>query len=108
MLAEAENELNGPTAKAVSAVNAVRNRAGLPDLSSLFISDKDVLRNAILKERRIEFSGEGHRWFDLVRTGRLVSTMQNLGFTIDEKRNLYPIPLAEMDENPNMVQNPGY
>jgi starch-binding outer membrane protein, SusD/RagB family len=108
MLAEAGNELNGPTTKTVSAVNAVRNRAGLPDLSSSSTLNKDVFRDAILRERRIEFSGEGHRWFDLVRTGRLISTMQNIGITIDEKRNLYPIPLAELDENPNMVQNPGY
>jgi hypothetical protein len=109
MLAEAENELNGPTTKAIRAVNAMRNRVGLTKLPSSSVSGKDVLRNAILKERRIEFVGEGQRWFDLVRTGRLVSTMQTLGFTnVDERHNRLAIPQAEIDENPNMTQNDGY
>ncbi len=109
MYAEAQNELNGPSSEAINAVNAVRNRAGLDDLSSASVADKDAFSDAILKEMRVEFIGEGHRWFDLVRTGRLVSTMQNLGFTnVDERRNILPIPQAELDENPNMTQNTNY
>jgi starch-binding outer membrane protein, SusD/RagB family len=108
MLSEAENEISGPTPKAISALNAVRNRAGLNNLLPSMVSGKEVFRDAILKERRIEFAGEGHRWFDLVRTKRLVQTMKNLGVIIDEKRNIYPIPLMEIEQNPNMVQTPGY
>ena len=108
MLAEAENEVNGPTAKAIAAVNSIRNRAGLSDLPNTSISQKNNLRDAILQERRIEFIGEGQRWFDLVRTGRLVMTMNNLGLTIDDRRNIFPIPLTEMDANSAMIQNEGY
>lgn len=108
MLAEAENELYGPTETAFNAINAIRTRAGLVGLDASDYT-KETLRDAILKERQIEFVGEGQRWYDLVRTNRLVPTMQDLGFVnVDERRMVFPIPQAELDANPNMTQNNGY
>jgi len=74
MFAEAENELNGPTAAAYEAVNKVRRRGyGLPvsspspevDLPSGL--SKSAFFNAIVKERALEFGSEGLRKYDLIR-----------------------------------------
>ena len=65
IFAEAENEANGPNADAYAAMNAIRNRAGLPSLSGL---TQDDFRTAILKERRLELHAEVKRRFDLIRT----------------------------------------
>lgn len=85
----------------------IRRRAGLPDLMNL---SQDNLREAILNERRLELAFEGQRWFDLVRTGRLVSTLTSKGTTnVKEYHNLFPIPLFHIGVNPNLLpQNTGY
>jgi hypothetical protein len=107
--AEAYNEVNAPANDnpAYRAVNSIRRRAGLPDLTGL---TQAQLREAILKERRLELSFEGQRWFDLVRTGRLVSTLTAAGTTnVKEYHNVFPIPQFEIDLNKNLKpQNPGY
>lgn len=88
-------------AEAIRAdINMVRNRAGLGNTTATSIDD---LRLAIENERRHEFAFEGHRWIDLVRTGRAVSLLG-----IDAKYTLFPIPLIEIQTNQNMTQNPGY
>ena len=113
--AEALNEIEGPSATALEAVNNVRRRAyGKPlatanaaiDLKGL---TKTALQDAILEERRWEFGFENHRWFDLVRTGKLLSTLQAKGYTAIKDYNiLYPLPQRELDVNKNLVQNQGY
>jgi starch-binding outer membrane protein, SusD/RagB family len=107
--AEAYNEVNAPVNgnPAYVAVNSIRRRAGLPDLQDL---TQAQLRNAILQERRLELAFEGHRWFDLVRTGRLVSTLSAKGTTnIKDHHVLFPIPGFHIGINPNLApQNPGY
>ena len=106
MFAEADNEANGPTADAFSALNRVRNRVGLADLPSTLT--KDQLREAIHTERRHELFFEGHRWYDLVRTGRLKERVEAAkpGVTVDEaKYTLFPIPQEELDVNPELTQN---
>jgi hypothetical protein len=68
-------------------------------------------REAIQKERRLELYAESSRWFDLVRWGKLVSTMKALNdplSQIAEKHTLFPIPQSEMDRNPSLKQNPGW
>lgn len=68
-----------------------------------------TLADAILLERRWELTFEGHRWFDLVRTGRLVTTMRAKGNkNIQPFHVLFPIPQRERDVNPNLTQNEGY
>lgn len=107
--AEAENELNGPTAKAYKSLNKVRNRAGLPSLSGL---TKDQFREALYLDRRLELVFEYHRWFDLIRQkdangkSTFVANLQKVGKTnATDKHRLYPIPQSEIDNNPLLEQN---
>ncbi|WP_266365748.1 RagB/SusD family nutrient uptake outer membrane protein [Tellurirhabdus rosea] len=115
MFAEADNELNGPTAEALNAANPIRRRAfgfALNAPSSVDFTaalGKEGFRQRLYDERRWEFNAEGQRWFDLVRTGRLVSVLKAKGKTnVEEKHNLFPIPQREIDLNPNLEQNKGY
>ncbi|MEQ8712073.1 MAG: RagB/SusD family nutrient uptake outer membrane protein [Cyclobacteriaceae bacterium] len=116
--AEALNELNGgPNADAYAAINAIRQRARfdgtteqpvLPDLSNL---SQQEFRDAVLLERRREFVAEGHRWFDLVRMGKLqeLVPLAKDGVTPRPTDILFPLPQIEIDLNQNLLpQNPGY
>lgn len=113
MLAEAENELNGP-AQAYAPLNRIRTRAGLAPLSEL---SKEQFRAAVLEERALELAGEGHRRWDLIRHGKLVEAVRSIeGFklnphaaqNIQPHHVLFPIPAEEIQKNPNLSQNPGY
>ncbi|MGS2738338.1 RagB/SusD family nutrient uptake outer membrane protein [Sinomicrobium sp. M5D2P17] len=96
-LMEAE-ALGGTGARAQALLDAVRGRVGLASVP--------VSMEAIMQERRLELAGEGHRWFDLVRTGRASSVLAGRGFTAG-KNEVLPIPLQEL-ENTLIVQNSGY
>lgn len=114
--AEALNEtddINGAAAE----VNKIRLRAQLPVLTPAQMSSKAVLKNTILKERRLELAQEAQRWTDLVRFGVAVSTMQNLVeidlrsgnpviYPMTAAKILLPIPQTEIDRNPSVTQNP--
>lgn len=91
----------GKLAESLILLNRIRVRAGLAPRVALGQAD---LLNAIYQERRVELAMEGHRWFDLIRTGR---AQQVLNIT-DANRLLLPIPLRETINNPNIRQNPGY
>ena len=111
--AEAENEVNGPTAKAYKSINRVRKRAGLADLT-LGLSQARF-RDSLYLERRLELSYEYQRWFDLIRekdasgNGILISSLQKVGKTnVAAKHYLYPIPQTEIDNNPKLTQNAGW
>ena len=119
--AEALNEISAGNAEAIDIINnQIRKRAGLLALSATVTGNQASMRNAILKERRVEFCYEGQRYFDLLRTGTLVSQVQGKqGVTINTARitkhpitskdiYLLPIPQNEMDNNPKMKQNVGY
>lgn len=109
MQAEALNETDGPRA-GVQVLNEVRRRAGLTGLP-LTISHDD-LKEAIIKERRIELAFEGHRWFDLIRIDGgeyALKFFKSIGKTdANINRLLFPIPQTEMDSNRLMEQNLGY
>jgi hypothetical protein len=105
--AEALNELN-QTTTAQPYLNMVRHRAGLSDLSGL---SQDQFRNAVMQERRVEFFGEGHRFFDLRRWGKLEQYVHDIAGkqNYSEPKNQYfPIPQTERDLNPGLAQNTGY
>lgn len=111
--AEALNEL-GDLAGAAELVNQIRSRVNLPNTTA---SGQDAMRLAIEKERRLELAFEGHRWFDLKRTGRAIEVINNakgpdgvtpLGYNLTPNRLIWPIPQAEMDKNSKLVQNEGY
>jgi len=98
MAAEAHYK-NGNTSYAQQLVNQVRVRAGIQGIS---VNSIEV----IYKERRFELSGEGFRFFDLVRTGQAAQFID--GFQVG-KHELFPIPQVEIDlAGGNWSQNPGY
>ena len=115
MASEANNEVGDPLSMETALVylNLVRARADtvfLPqwDFSSLSSNlDKQFfLRDKIYSERRSELSCEGHRFFDLVRTGKAADEIP--GFVVG-KHELFPIPQDEIDlAGGNWSQNPGY
>lgn len=108
--AEALNETN-QTSDAATYLNMVRNRAGLGNTNA---NSQEEMRAAIEMERRLEFIGEGHRWFDLKRTGSAVSTMNNwfsdqsINVSISENNLFLPIPQSQIDTDPAITQNDGY
>ncbi|HEY0299567.1 MAG TPA: RagB/SusD family nutrient uptake outer membrane protein [Arachidicoccus sp.] len=106
--AEAVNELQGPTQDAYNAINQVRERAKISDLPTSL--SQAEFRNAVYQERRWEFVQEGQRWFDLVRTGRLVSAVKPITgkSAVTTKDTLFPIPQAEINVNSKITQNPGW
>jgi hypothetical protein len=106
--AEALNEDQGPTGAAYGAINQVRRRAKVADIPAGL--SQSAFRNAVYQERRFEFVQEGHRWFDLVRTGRLVASVKTVKakLAVSDRNNLFPIPQAEIDVNPKVTQNSGW
>lgn len=96
-LMEAE-ALGGSGARAQALLDAVRARVGLASVP--------VTLDAIALERRKELACEGHRFFDLVRTGKAASVLASRGF-ISGKNEILPIPYRDL-ENSVLKQNPGY
>ncbi|WP_100610508.1 RagB/SusD family nutrient uptake outer membrane protein [Confluentibacter lentus] len=102
MAAEALNRGAISDTRAQNYLNEVRNRAMLGDITTTGSN----LTNDIYKERRVELVGEGHRFFDLVRTGRAAGTIP--GFQAG-KHELFPIPIQEIElSGGTWNQNPGY
>lgn len=120
MLAEAYNE-NGETDKAIVEVNKVRTRVKMPGLNSgaawLAVHSKDEMTQRIRDERAYELAGEGQRYWDIRRWGMLKSTVKNATDifgdmmyerTYQSRHETWPIPLVELDRNPNLKQNTGW
>lgn len=130
--AEALNEYSGPTKEVYDAVNAIRNRAGLPDLPSGL--SKEEMRDRIKHERRVELAFEVHRFFD-VRRWKDAETTENkpvhsmnimAGTSLQDpafyqrtyiedrvfeapKHYFFPVDQVEIDKRPQyLVQSPGW
>jgi starch-binding outer membrane protein, SusD/RagB family len=101
---------------ALPYINMVRQRAGLNGITA---AQLDIAR--ILHERRLELSFEGHRYFDLVRTGKAIEYISRILMTpIDGDEAIYtfdliqayqlilPIPVGEIEKDATLQQNPGY
>ncbi len=102
MAAEALNRGGIDDARARTYLNRVRSRAQLADVAS----SGAALTDAIYHERRVELAGEGHHFFDLVRTGRAANEIS--GFQAG-KHEVFPIPLIEIQLAGNVwSQNTGY
>jgi hypothetical protein len=109
MYAEALNQ-NGKTTQACNCLNQVRRRgfgyqtteASPVDIQT---SDKNRFFLAVEQERRVELAFEGHRWFDLVRTGRAVEVLTSKGFKLNASNLICPIPQKQIDVNPKLTQN---
>jgi hypothetical protein len=132
--AEAQNEAVGPDATVHDAINKIRNRSGLPNLPQDL--DKDQMRDIIHSERRVELCFENKRFWDLKRLRvaedvmnkrihnmviRNSSPSDNSGdwvYSVEEdelddavftlKQYMNPIPQDAIDQNPKLIQNPGY
>ena len=120
MLAEAYNE-KGDLDKAILEVNKIRARVNMPGLNSgaawLHVANKEEMTQRIRDERAYELVGEGQRYWDLKRWGILESTVKDatdiFGDLMYEREyqprhEIWPIPLVEMERNPNLVQNEGW
>lgn len=132
ILAEAANELNGPTQEAVNALNLVRERSNATprdieqfeegtlvkvDGVNTKVSPKASLRSAIIEERAMELALEGDRRWDLIRWGIYLPAMNALGGADEvgnvkersEKHLLFPIPTLEVLTNKGIKgNNPGW
>jgi starch-binding outer membrane protein, SusD/RagB family len=118
--AEAQNEVAGPSLETHDALKAIRDRAGLatPLLGTFTQSS---FREAVWKERWFEFCYEGITWFDMIRlrkvfnetTGGFDDFVGHVNLNSDQalqaKHLLFPIPIQEIVNNPNLApQNTGY
>lgn len=103
MAAEAHNRSTTPNdAKAREYLKEVRDRVNMPEITT----SGTQLTEDIWAERRFELSGEGHRFFDLVRTGKAAAAIT--GF-VTGKNELFPIPQVEIDlSGGNWSQNNNY
>lgn len=133
MLAEAQ----GFTPASIALINAVRTRAGLTVLPTT-VNSVQTFEEALANERRLEFAFENHRFFDLIRFNKTMTTIKaadvlknhfakeyslhysrypvplltlaELQANVTPEKLLLPIPQREIDTNPalGIAQNPGY
>lgn len=114
MYAEALNEIQYDASEgslALKCLNAVRQRAGISNLTVKQLPTQEKFRKGILVERQREFPYEGQRWFDLVRMGFAKSVMAENGVEIKDYQLLFPIPQQEIEkvgDKSILWQNPGY
>ena len=131
--AEAQNEAAGPDATVYTAINQIRKRSNLPDLTAGL--SQAAMRNAIYNDRRVELCFEAKRFYDIIRwktamdvmnkdlhgmmitntspadnRGKWVYQQINLNHphVFTQKMYLNPIPQTVIDRNKKIVQNPGY
>jgi hypothetical protein len=119
LAAEANNQL-GNTAAAITLLNQIRTRAGLPNTTASSPTD---LAMAILNERQLELVFECTRWNDLQRAdangtlsivtlmgSQLDSHGNNLNYNMNPNKYQYifPVPQEDLQLNKNLNQNPGY
>jgi len=110
--AEARARQNKIT-EGLADLNLVRSRANLANATA---TTQEELVDLVLEERKFEFAIEGHRFFDMTRTGKAVTTFVNIPRTTGASvysigsalKYIFPIPTSEMLSNKNMVQNPAY
>lgn len=105
MAAEALNRGEISDSRSQEYLNLVRRRAFGDNNHDIALTGA-ALTDAIYKERRVELMGEGHRFFDLVRTGQAADEIE--GF-IAGKHEHFPVPLEEIEfSQGNWAQNPNY
>jgi starch-binding outer membrane protein, SusD/RagB family len=134
MLAEAQ----GNSSTSIDLINQVRTRSGAPAINAAGITSVKLFEDTLSNERRLEFAFENHRWFDLLRYGTTLTTINavdamrahfakeynvhykdypapaltlaQLQANVTLEKLLLPIPQREIDLNTQLVipQNPGY
>jgi hypothetical protein len=115
-LIAAEALMNTNPTEALKYMNDLRKKRAIAGKETdMEITVKDLTIDFILDERARELAGELFRWYDLKRTGKLVSYVQKYNMdakaNIKETHNLRPIPQVQLDAVTNkeeFKQNPGY
>ncbi len=87
--------------QALMLINMVRERAGLDDIDT-------ITAEALLMERGHELFAEGHRRTDMIRFGTYNDALWEKPEDPSDHVNIFPIPQAQLDNNENLMQNPGY
>ncbi len=137
MYAEALNEVNPSDPRVLTYIDYVRERAGIPllaDIKPQIRGNKELQREAIVAERRVELASEGQRYFDIRRwmiagdgagNGGQGGVFHGMDMDAETLADFYtrtevetrrwdnsmyfaPIPLNEMQNSRMLVQNPGY
>lgn len=102
---------------ALADLNEIRNRAGLIDTTGAGVDEPAEILDAIELERGIEFIQEGHRWFNLIRTGSALNVLTNIDrlnsdpvSLTEPGRRVFPIPSRDIDANESLQgqQNEAY
>jgi hypothetical protein len=134
MYAEAKNESSGPDNSIYEALDLIRDRAGMPHVDRNKYNNKELLRELIRRERRIELAGEGLRYDDIIRW-KIAENVLNINLTsmdltkwedgpVDDKGNpilvvrpcetryfnpnkhyVWPIPQSAIDQAENLLQH---
>jgi hypothetical protein len=111
--AEARTQQNN-LGNAIADLDMIRQRAGLPLIANTNPGiSQSALLDTILHERQVElFTEWGHRWLDLKRINKVDAVMSVVtpqkGGTWETTDQLYPIPVTELQKDPNLTQNSGY
>lgn len=117
MYAEILNELDGVNETSISILNDVRKRAGL---NPLHFDDAEEFKDALIRERRVEFAFEGLRWMDLLRWDKAEEVMNKFlsdkeqdggNYRMKKNQRIFPIPnsvIITYNDNDIMWQNPEY
>lgn len=132
--AEAKIESGQIDATVYSALNLIRNRAGMPNVDQTVYNNQATLRTLVRRERRVELAMEGLRYYDIQRwqigpqvmngwtygarmgtvnpvTGEYTITGDSLiveNRVFAPKNYLWPVPQSEIDLDKNLIQNPGF
>jgi hypothetical protein len=96
----------GKIPQAYAQLNAVRNRAKLPDLPES--SDRETFMTALTNERLWELNMELNLYFHYTRTGKIRDLRAEQGLPYNPNYDKFPVPQSERDQNPNLCQNEGY
>lgn len=111
MYAEAKNEISGAETSVYQAINKIRSRAGMPNVTENL--SKEQMREIIRNERRIELANEGHRWNDIRRwniSSEVMKTINNINGELAQKRRWedkfkkMPYPISAIDRNPKLKE----
>jgi starch-binding outer membrane protein, SusD/RagB family len=120
LYAEALNKI-GDRTNARRYLNLVHQRATLPAYTAAQLTTETEMEDAIIQERQWELFAEGKRWFDLVRTNRVMQIMDPVvkarqvaegadpvGWGTDKRRYMWPLHRNVLNANPSLVQNQPY
>lgn len=115
MAAEAMNEMSYGSQTALDYLNQVRQRSHATEYTYAELSSQEAFREAMDKERRLEFAFENQRWFDLKRTGKALEVMNSckngsiFSLNVQSHQLVFPIPQNQIDASGGaLTQNEGY